>query len=314
MSLRKHRNRLSNQLNICTLELEKSRALYDVDTQRLREELHHRENSLNDIFNKYVSSQQDLSERLLEAGELMDLVRYNAERYESLTNNLSCSCARYTSPPGPQRVVEPPVMDHPVGDGDNFKLNKTFLFSDKLGSGFGSLLQNYMNHSIINYCCHNYNFKQIVKKVSNTQLEDDATVILLLGNSMGVKKRDIVDGIDTLLKLKIGKTMLCAFPYSDSFSQDVNNGIYRLNNLIYTLTCCHSDKLLYFDTNKFVSGFKLTQEAMFLPRKCKYLIATLIAYNINAVIGNITQCRLSRLSDETVLFSNSNNTIIDCLN
>ncbi|KAF9805535.1 hypothetical protein SFRURICE_020920 [Spodoptera frugiperda] len=52
-----------------------------------------------DIFDKYKQSQQQLSERLLEASELMDMVKYNAERYESLANDLQCSCVNQPQPP-----------------------------------------------------------------------------------------------------------------------------------------------------------------------------------------------------------------------
>ncbi|KAF9816700.1 hypothetical protein SFRURICE_018580 [Spodoptera frugiperda] len=73
--------------------------MYDTDIQSLHKDLFNKEGMLQDIFNKYKQSQQQLSERLLEASELMDMVKYNAERYESLANDLQCSCVNQPQPP-----------------------------------------------------------------------------------------------------------------------------------------------------------------------------------------------------------------------
>ncbi|PZC80290.1 hypothetical protein B5X24_HaOG214989 [Helicoverpa armigera] len=50
-------------------------------------------NTIRDIFQKYEDSQQDLTKRLQEACELVDLVIQNAEKYDLLTNNISCNCS-----------------------------------------------------------------------------------------------------------------------------------------------------------------------------------------------------------------------------
>lgn len=309
VNLRKERMKLATQLKDCYNQLDHCRSMYEVDMQRLQDELLLKEKVLVDIFNRYEHSQNQLSERMLEASELVDLVKYNAERFESLTNNLSCNCANSVPPLELQPVAPLPEVHHPGGDTIN--LSKSVLFSDKLGAGLGSILQRSCTHNVSNNCYPNLHFNHIIDKIASSSLDNQTTLILLIGNSIGVRKKDIVSGIDTLLKLNLGRIMLCALPYSDLLSDKHNNYVHTLNNIMYMLTCRHSDKLLYFDTNQFVSGFILSQEAMFLPKKCRHLIATLIAYNINTVVANTIK---TRLSSDTVLVDCTNNTVFDCLN
>lgn len=117
-----------------------------------------------------------------------------------------------------------------------------------------------------------------------------------------------MNGVDTLLKLNVGKVMLCAFPYSNSLSHSKNKHIGVLNSTLHQLTCCHSDKLLFFDTNKFISDFKLTEKGMYLSIRQRQTIAILIAFNINIVINNIT---ITSCRDESVLSRQPNSTMIN---
>ncbi|XP_047507600.1 uncharacterized protein LOC125059061 [Pieris napi] len=250
LSLRKDRVVLSNKLNTCIVQLEECREKYDIDTQLLQHDLLYKEDLLKNIYEKYEISQQQLSERLLEAGELLDLVKCNAEMYESLTNNLSSTSASHPPPPQLNLDLSPPVLALTAKAGVDTQKNKTIFFCDEIGSGFGKILHNYLSHSFTNHSYHNISFKQIIKQIKNSNLDNYSALVLLLGNSIGITKKDIVDGVSTLLKLNIGKLMLCAFPYSDTLSEVENNHIFKLNNTIHMLTCRHSDKLLYFDTNK----------------------------------------------------------------
>lgn len=314
VNLRRDRVKLVQQLKTCSLELEHCQVSHDLDIKQLHEQLIVKENLLSDIFRKYEESQHELSMRLLQAGKLVDLVKYSAERYESLTTNLSCTRAHPIPIPEPRPVttlLDPP---HTVPSIHNTKQHKSVLFTDKFGKGLGSFIQHSLpqEHIVTSYCYPNLHFNNIINKIVNTQFDANTTLVLLIGNSLDVIKSDIANGINTLLKLNLKNIMICALPYSDCFSDTQNSYVHTLNNFIYTLTCCHRDKLLFFDTNKFVSEFHLSRESMFFPNKYKDNIATLIAYNINIVIANnMTKCRIS---DEPVLTSYSNNTVIDCLN
>lgn len=311
INLRRELRNLKNQLNVCNSKLESCTQMYDVDIQNLQRELLSRENTLKDIFCKYECSQQMLSERMQEACELVDLVKYNAERYESLTNNLSCSCAAAPPPPMSQHVL--PAALPIINNNSQATLNPTqsniLVFSDRLGTGFGSLLNNRSNHTVLNHCHHNLHFNELIHKIQHTQLNEQSTVVLLVGNSLSISKKDIVNGIDTLLKLRLGKLILCAFPYSDNLLAQENDYISSLNTLMHILSCRHSDRLLFFDTNNFVRDFVLIRDHyMFLPKISKHLLATLLAFNIHAVNDDLTE---TRLSDESVLFDN---TVVDSLN
>ncbi|XP_063890493.1 uncharacterized protein LOC135116837 [Helicoverpa armigera] len=240
--LRKDRVSLTKTLSSCTAELEYCKSMYEIETQQLQQDLKYKESLLKDIFSKYESSQEQLSKRLFEAVELMDLVKSNTERYESLTNSLSCDVASQPSPLIPLSEISVPT---PAIENIHIQKLNTLLFTDALGAGFGKILHNYLSHHFTNHSYHDITFKQIVEKIGSTKLDSNSIIVLLLGSSSGTTKEDIVKGIDTLLSLNIGKLMLCAFPYSDSFSEYQNKCIFNLNNTLHMLTCCHSDKLLY---------------------------------------------------------------------
>ncbi|KAJ8728789.1 hypothetical protein PYW07_006485 [Mythimna separata] len=286
--------------------------MYDNDIENLQKELLSRENTIKDIFCKYESCQQMLSERMQEACELVDLVKFNAERYESLTNNLTCSCAPTPSPPMSQCEI-PSGSDFVPHRSEllNPSQGNILVYSDRLGSGFGSLLNNCCKHTIVSHCYHNLHFNELVHKIKNTQMNEQTTVVLLIGNSHNVTKRDIVNGIETLLKLKLGKLILCALPYSNTLNNHENDLIFKLNNVMHLLSCRHSDRLLYFDTNNFVRDFILNREHMFLPMKSRRLLATLLAFNIHTVIDDLTGIRLR---DESVLSRIPSNTDNNSLN
>ncbi|KAJ8703610.1 hypothetical protein PYW08_016952 [Mythimna loreyi] len=311
INLKQQRFHLLKQLNEYNYKLENSKIMYNSDIQKLQNELLSRENTIKEIFSKYELSQQMLSERMQEACELVDLVRYNAERYESLTNNITCSCASTPPPPMSLHVSESPTFEPHTTECINPCKNNILVFSDRLGTGFGSLLNNHCKHTVVNHCYHNLDFNELIYKIKNTQMNELTTVILLFGNSLNVTKRDVANGVETLLKLKLGKLILCALPYSKNLENDENDYIFGINNLMHILSSRHSDRVLYFDTNIFVRDFVLTWEHIFLPRKSRRKLATLLAFNINTVIDSITGIRLS---DEAVLSSLPSNTVIDSLN
>lgn len=117
--------------------------------------------------------------------------------------------------------------------------------------------------------------------------EPNTNIVILVGNGANVNRRDIIQGVEKCMNLGARKVMLCAFPYSKNYSDIQNNKIHSLNTIMFNLTCRHSDKLLYFDCNKFINNFKLTEKVVFLPKIYRQKIATLVAYNIN-LVTNVT--------------------------
>ena len=246
---------------------------------------------------------------MLEATELVDLVRYNAERYESLTNNLSCNCDSSLSLPEPEFVAPLPVVAQPVvncvsvSSTSESNIDKTsYIFSDMLGQGFGSLLSQYSQNYVFNQCLPGASYYKLVDNINLTRLHSNSTAILMYGDSLAVTKKDIIECVELMIGLNKKnncKFIICALPYSQEFTSTQNRHIYDLNMLIYNITCRHSDAILYFDTNKFIRKFKLTKDTMYLPISCRRQIAKLLAYNIQAGYGT---CAVPK-----IIVSNSTN-------
>lgn len=310
ISLRKDRVSLLNELKNCNNKIDLSRTKYDIDTYQLREELMCREKMLKDIFANYESTQKQLSERILEASELVDMVRYNAERYESLTNNFSCSCACTLPPPEPTSptmlpppepvlaplplpiVAQPVVSDVGIMHRNSSHCKKTvYMFSDRFGQGYGDLLGRYSQHNITNYCLPGSSYSNLTNKISSTELNSKSSVILLYGESLTVKKKEIEAGVKLMLELHQKtscKFIICALPYSNSLTNEQNRHIHNLNMFMYNITRQHRDSIVYFDTNLFIKSFILTKEVMYLPLSFKRQIASLLAFNLSQHSGTHT--------------------------
>ncbi|PZC73019.1 hypothetical protein B5X24_HaOG210158 [Helicoverpa armigera] len=133
MHLRRERVNLVQQLNTCSLELEQCRATYDLDIQQLHDQLTVKEKLLSYIFSKYEDCQKELSARLQQAGELVDLVKYSAEKYEALVNNLSSNCTQPDTLPEPRLAANLPEPPQSVEGSSNIKQFNSILFTDRFG-------------------------------------------------------------------------------------------------------------------------------------------------------------------------------------
>ncbi|XP_075990171.1 uncharacterized protein LOC142985814 [Anticarsia gemmatalis] len=315
------RRELVLEVNSCSEELISSRLLYDRHTLDLKSQISHLQTKLTKITLDYERETHDY---ILKYDEIAKVGRENLERVRALADSDPCTrCSQSQGPPCDLEQLEPSqtslgtetsLTDSSDSIPSSFidlnTKNRVAMFSDKLGINLGPLINNNLHCSFKNNCYHNLKLNQIVDRIRNTRLDINTTVVLLIGDSLGLDKTDIIDSISSLLQLDLGKLIICAFPYSQSLTERENKRIHRLNNQLHLMTSYHSDKLLFFDTNKFISSFIYTQETMFLNSSDKRRIATLLAYNINTVIGAITQFRLR---DDPVLCSYSNNTVIKCI-
>ena len=293
--LRQKNINLVHELEQCNIDLHLCRTQYDTDTQNLQDELFVKEYALKDIFSKYEASQQDLSKRMQEANELVDLVRYNAERYESLTNNFSCSCT-CSQTADPQHVNPTPTATHPEG------IKTTYVFSDKIGQGFGSVFNQCSPQYIINNCLPGASFSQLTNNIKLSKLNPNSTVILLFGNSLVVKRKDIIDCINLMSQLTETincKFILCALPYSQWLSHEQNKHIYKLNLLMYN-RISHIEAIEYFDCNSLITDFKLSGESMYLPANCRRQIANILACHIHSDTGTCYVPRSTVSSDTNI--------------
>ncbi|XP_047037602.1 collagen alpha chain CG42342-like [Helicoverpa zea] len=126
----KARDQTSETLNLFT---ELCRATYDLDIQQLHDQLTVKEKLLSYIFSKYEDCQKELSARLQQAGELVDLVKYSAEKYEALVNNLSSNCTQPDTLPEPRLAANLPEPPQSVEGSSNIKQFNSILFTDRFG-------------------------------------------------------------------------------------------------------------------------------------------------------------------------------------
>lgn len=328
IKLRKERVFLINKLNNYQIKLEDSKNIYEIDTQRLQSEIQVLEESIHSLYTKYVRSEKQIQEHILAANELVDMCNSNAITVDPLTvSNPQCSLQRKSSlvtfqpeatedpsqsgsalvfipnqdspdtVRSPLQVVQTPIpsVPQPVGssmedinNSRNNLINTTYVFSDKFGQGFGSLFNQCSQQYVINNCLPGASVSQLISKIKLSKINPSSTVILLYGDSLTVRKKDIIECVHLMLHLNETnncKFIFCALPYSKYLSDEQNRHIYNLNMLIYNRTCHHSDAILYFDCNQFITDYKLTNYTMYLPPSCRRLIANLLAYNIHSDTG-----------------------------
>lgn len=306
ITLRNDNSKLIKKLECYNNKLKQSRYMYDLDTLQLQSEIDSLHSSLRALSEKYESSQNEIREHILAANNLVDLCNYNVERFESLTNKHSCGCAVMESTES--SVTQTICNSEVVGDsGMHTLLNKNLhvknysrsspyniiVISDKLGQGFGSLL-NYHFSNVFNACSPGVSYQPNIDKIMSMNVNEHSTIVLLHGNSLSVGRQDVVKSIENLLKLHSKskcKFVICSFPYSSCLTDRQNRYIYNLNMTLYNATQHHSDAIFYLDLNKFIyNSCKLTEDTLYLPLYFKKQIATLVAYNIrNPAIHCITK-------------------------
>jgi hypothetical protein len=124
--------------------------------------------------------------------------------------------------------------------------------------------------------------EKIVNNILNSTIEEHSDIVAFCGDSNGIKKRYITDCTTKLLKFsheRKCKIILCAFPYASNMSYDSYD--INLNLYMHHLTGHHNDVFLFFDCNKFVTKFTLTQDTVYLSNSFKKRIAHLLAYNLS---------------------------------
>lgn len=171
------------------------------------------------------------------------------------------------------------------------------LSSDKVGAGFGNLLQNRLNQKVTNICCPNSSFVDLVKMISRGIYDEYSTIVIMVGNHSNISRNDLNKSVETLLDLHSRmkcKFILCNFPYACNLTELQNKSAHRMNIHLFNLTCHHSDAILYFDMNNFIHNFTLTRDTLYLSNKYRKLVATLLAYNIcDAAIVGLTKFNLT---------------------
>lgn len=312
---RKQKIDLSIELNNCKEKIYNK----DLEIDELSQKIKLLENSLSNLSLKYESAKNEIHEYSDQLDNLIKLGNYNMERFVSLTDRCHCNSPEsdnYIQPSHHNQlnidissVTEPDVSCLPTRN--STKVNKcstvhetirrTIVYSDEFGKDLGSLLSNCLSQQVINNCFPGSGIYKIIKNIVNEKYDIHTTLVIALGNCLHMRKSDIVNLIKSLyniVELGIGKILLCAFPYSQSLTNEQNKFIYSINNLIYSMTY-HCNDIFYFESNKFVTNYYMTGGNFYLPKKQKKTIASLLAYNIyDPIISSITGL-ISNISNYT---------------
>lgn len=284
--LHSERLSLARELELCKDTINSNNA----EILDLNDQIETLRDSLNHITKKYESSCREMQEYIEAMNLIIKLGNDNMVRFDSLKNKEILS-----PPPSLNVAVQSEAFNkHKICTSANSLGNRIILYSDSFGIGMGSTLQHQLGKNVINNCFPGATLKLIKQKIEQ-ECNTSSALILMLGESIGVKKKDILDLFDTLLEQSNhghSRIIWCAFPYHKYMTEKEKKHIYLLNTLIYNLTFRHSDNFLFFDSNKFIRENILTKKISFLPNYIKLTLAKLLAFNVlhvnNSVISNIT--------------------------
>lgn len=79
--------------------------------------------------------------------------------------------------------------------------------------------------------------------------------------------------------------IVCALPYSRSVTYERNSKISEMNSALYNVTA-YSDKMHFFDLNKFCKSVRFHKNRVSIAKRCKVAIAKLLAYNVEPGYGD----------------------------
>lgn len=306
VNIRKERQKLIHELDMCSVNLEKCTLNYECDTQRLGSEILSLTTQLQSITDKYQLAQKQISEHMLAMDGLLEMSKYNNDRFESLTNNHLCDCmkssASHSSP-----AVSPaqPVcrssthstrasdqLTSPRSDAQRVELREDcdapleqniIMYCDEIGKSMGSQLVLSLGKPVINNCMPGASYSTILDKICSTKfIGNNNTLVIFIGRRGNINKSLIRKYVSSLAEIEnINKIFLFALPFSKGFSNYENNLRHDLNMAMHTTTSCHSNKFCFLDTNIFISkNFSVTKDNYYLSKFYTRHFATLVAYNI----------------------------------
>ncbi|XP_045499135.1 uncharacterized protein LOC123696811 [Colias croceus] len=314
VQLEKVNKNLVQELDKYHRDLEYYKILYDVETNELKEKIDSLSQMLNDVNQKYSAAQMQINEHIQQADDLIKLSNENMDRFESLTNKYVCQCSKSDN-----EQTSPHKLDctdiHSVKPVTTISTSKTkhlseqeiIVLSDSIGQGFGAMLNN-LGLKVTNICTPNSSFNYIIKSLDHFSFNKNNIVIILYGDSLNIKNKDIDVGFQKMLEISSQtkcKFMLCTLPYLPGLTQEQNRLIHNMNLKLYNVTNHHRDAFLYFDINLCIKSFTLTKNTVYLPSRYKRELAMLIAYNIN----QSGTCLLSDPGSTIILCSSNNNYI-----
>lgn len=297
LGLIKERRKLTEEVN----NYESSIEDYENDYLDNLEKILGLEADLEIIQSKYILAQREIQSCIATIDDLLGASSYNLHQLvESTEAKQSSDKETNSSQEGNQLPSPPPASSlPPVSAEENRSLSNpcnterppqsnntkyTKVFCDDIGKSMGYILSTNVVGPIINNCMPNISYTQLINNVVNEKHTKDEDIVIMMGDSSGITRTQLINSIKLLLNLHesgtVNKIVVCTLPYSGSLSPEKNKKIYALNLILYNViaTNCNTGKVLLFDINHYIHNFVLTSNHNFLPKREKIVIAQLLTY------------------------------------
>lgn len=288
--LQKDRTNLKNKIFLYEQSLDSNRLDYEREIQMLHAEIENLQSSLKHISSKYESACKELKEHSLAMDELLQLSKYNNDRFDSLTNNYQCNCIQSSVSPrslpassSVSNITNSPISRCLKAQPNNYipSTSDIIVFSDEIGKNMGWQLKCYLGQPIVNYCMPGANYSYILEKILNTTFKNNSTLIVMIGRRGNANKKDIVNYCSKLNNLEnVTKVVLFVLPFSRTLSHRENLIRHNLNMCLHNSTN-DNYKFHIIDTNKYVSNFISTAPDNYsLSKYFRRQIANVLQYYI----------------------------------
>lgn len=263
------------------------------ENEKLRKSLDQRmiqmEELLTELKKVNVKAVEKIKDMNVKTREFSDV---NSETLNVHQNKL---CKRPSSVPDPvlcnttvssvHQNIDPLLITHHT---DHSLAQKIVIFSDEIGRNMGVQLSQESGHSVINMCMPGASYNQIVKNVLTQKFEVSTTIIILIGRRGDVNNKSIVKYFTELNSLKnVDRVVLFALPFSKNLTEGENVTRHKLNVMLHTLTCRHSDKFHFIDLNCLIDVSYLNNDCYYLSRYKKRQLVLSLEYYIKNCIVNL---------------------------
>lgn len=276
--------KLKGKLDDYTTIIESIELKYKIDSEALQSTISNLQDSLTVVTSQYENSQKLINEYSVNLDEILKLSTYNAERFESLTNNqVVCNCIK--SP----MITNPVNLTYSAPENRVKSIKRVIMYSDNIGTGMGSLLNAYFKkQEVINNCFPFSSFDYVIRQISSDQqLDNNTTLLLFIGNRNNSNKEDLIKYYDMLSNLNIEKIILFTFPYCKQLPYYENDYRFKLNLTMHNL-CAFNNKFTIIDINKCTLNYNFYKDSCNLSSSCKKQLAKSISYCIEMSVGSLT--------------------------
>lgn len=204
-TLREEKVKLKEDLKYCTYKLEEYEEEYEYSSDTIRR----LENDLKNLSYKYCLTQREIKEHIAANNELLGLgpgkenkdeptavgIRAENKKKSPSRSQNNTQKLTYNSMQALEQATEENVREPKAASTVQSKqgvINNTQVFCDSMGKGLGEIFNNHVDGMVVNNCMPNVHYNQLIKKVIASNYESGTNIVILVGNSYGVTKLDLV--------------------------------------------------------------------------------------------------------------------------